>query len=173
VSDLDDPDLALWAELDLLRGYAYRDRVVIAAILAGLTNDQLDAVETAITARYNDSLAMASGPAGPALLRAGDPDDEVTLPISVVDALAALAPVEHEFATTTTARRIALDEIDQDTALDALDPVQRIHTLAVLTTAATESALNPLYYKAILESRATWITERTGRPRPYPQPLPV
>jgi hypothetical protein len=84
--------------------------------------------------------------------------------MSQIDSVAAPAPLEHEFATTTVARRVALDDIDMDTALQALDPVQRAHTLAVLLTAANATTFSSRVYLAILERRADWIAERTGKP---------
>ena len=133
----------MWRSLDLLRGYAYRSRAAVAGIL--------------------DGLIMAS-PRG---------NDEVTLLVSRIDDLAALASLEHEFAVTTAVRRIAVDEIDIDTAVRTLDPVDCAHALAVLTTVTTTSALSDHIYRHILEGRAAWIAERTGAPRPYSEPWPV
>ncbi|GAA1157146.1 hypothetical protein GCM10009577_93380 [Streptomyces javensis] len=53
--------------------------------------------------------------------------------MSEADVLAALAPVEVEFATTTALRRVVRKEIGLTRAVEGLAPPDQIHTLAICT----------------------------------------
>ncbi|MER7694766.1 hypothetical protein [Streptomyces sp. NPDC097610] len=95
-ADLADPRMneAAWRALDLMRAYAARDRAAVVEHLAHLEADQLEYAGGVLIAMYNDTRHI--------LTDTGQPCNPATV-VREVDAVARLAPAEHESPVTAAA----------------------------------------------------------------------
>jgi hypothetical protein len=116
----DDPWMvdAIWRATDLTRAYLDRDRALVAACLTGLDTARLERVLSWLSLDHDDIFDMLGEP---------------SMGMRTIDALAALAPPEIEFATTTAVRRVAAKEVGVVDALEALALLDRVHALAICT----------------------------------------
>ncbi|WP_329404380.1 hypothetical protein [Streptomyces melanogenes] len=152
MTEPDDPRLvdAMWRATDLTRAYLAQDRSRVAACLVGLDMERLECV-VAWLACEHDLLFE----------RLGEP----SMGVRELDAVAALAPPETEFATTAAVRRAK--ETGLLRAVEDLALLDQIHTLAVCTVVMLLEA----YGRARALERVDADTaeyERRGYARPYP-----
>jgi acyl-coenzyme A synthetase/AMP-(fatty) acid ligase len=109
---------AMWRANDLTRAYLARDRARVAACIVGLGGDRLERVLIWLSLDH-DALFTDLG--------------EPSMGMSEAAALAALAPAEVEFATTTALRRVVTKEAGFLRALEGLAMLDQIHVLAICT----------------------------------------
>ena len=144
----------MWRATDLKRAYLTRDAARVAVLLAGLDAARVERVFAWLVLGHD---VLFDGLGGP------------SMSLAEIDAAAALAPPEAEFATTTAVRRIATGETGLVRAVEDLAPLDRIHTIAICTVVMLLEAYGRTGALAEL-GRDTAEYERTGRPRPYTIP---
>ncbi|MYV99937.1 hypothetical protein [Streptomyces sp. SID3343] len=84
-----------------------------------------------------------------------------------LDAVAALAPPETEFATTTAVHRVAAGETGLAGAVEGLALVGRVYTLAVCTVVMLLEAFGRATAPERIDEQVGEY-ERTSHPRSYP-----
>lgn len=148
----DDPQLSegIWRAIDLTRAYAVGDSEAVARHLAGLDTAMLELVFSWLVLRYDDALELMDS----------------TMEVRQINAVAALAPPEHEFAVTTATRRIADGECGMKDAVAGLPLLDRIHAMAVYTVVTIQQQLGSVGALEFLDAAAQRATE-LGMPRPY------
>lgn len=153
MTDTDDPWLvdAMWRATDLTRAYLTPDRARVAACLTELAGDRLDRVLVWLILDH-DALFD----------RLGEP----SMAVREIDAVAALAPMEVEFATTTAVCRVAAKEARLAQAVEGLAPLDRVHAVAICTVVMLLDALGRTTALEQLDEE-TVKYERMGHPRPY------
>ncbi|MGW1996509.1 hypothetical protein [Embleya sp. NPDC001921] len=156
---LTDPRMneAAWRALDLMRAYASRDRAAIIEHLANLEPDQLEYAAGVLITMYNDTrevLDDTERPCNPATVR------------REVDAVACLAPAEHEFAVAVTALRLANGEVKMQEVANTTEIRDRIHTMAVYSLALQLAVFSRKGVQRSLDEAAR-MNEAIGGPRPY------
>ncbi|MDT0318529.1 hypothetical protein [Streptomyces millisiae] len=109
---------AMWRATDLTRAYLAQNRSLIATCLTGLDAGRLERVLAWLVLDHDELFDTLGGP---------------SMAVRQINGLAALAPLEHEFATTTAIRRVAAKESTLTQALEDLAPLDRIHTIAICT----------------------------------------
>ncbi|MDX3855608.1 hypothetical protein [Streptomyces sp. AK02-01A] len=150
MENADDPWIdAMWRAADLTRAYLARDRV--AACIAGLDIDRLEGVLVWLILDH-DALFDELG--------------EPSMGMSEADALAALAPAEVEFATTTALRRVVKKETGLARAVEGLALLDQIHTVAICTAAMLLEAHGRARALEHLDGK-TAEYNRMGHLRPY------
>ncbi|WP_405421451.1 hypothetical protein [Streptomyces erythrochromogenes] len=152
--ELADPCLvdAMWRAADLTRAYLAQNQAQVEACLAGLDTSQLERVLTWLVLDHDDFID-----------RLGEP----LMAVSAIDAVAALSPMENEFATTAAVRRVAARETGLAVAMGELALPDRVHAVSVCTVVMALQALGRV--RALEEVDAKAVTyERMGHPRPYP-----
>ncbi|MEV0226228.1 hypothetical protein [Streptomyces sp. NPDC050704] len=145
------PIEAMWRAADLTRAYLAQDPARVADCLTGLDTEWL---ERALCWLVLDHDALF------------DELGEPSLTVRVIDAVAALAPAENEFAATTAVRRVAAKETGLTHAVEGLALLDQIHTIAICTVVMMLEALGHTLAVEQLDAR-TVDYERRGYPRPY------
>lgn len=143
---------AMWRSADLTRAYLVRDRARVAAVLAGLDDDGLDHVLTWLVLDH-DALFDGFG--------------EPFLSVREIGALAALAPVEAELAVTTAVRQVAAGTTGLARAVAMLDPVHRVHAVAISTAVILLDAQGGPAGAVAWIDNETARYKRLGHVRPY------
>ncbi|MBD0670014.1 hypothetical protein [Streptomyces sp. CBMA156] len=145
---------AKWRGIDLTRAYLTRDRAQVATRLDGLDEERRGFVLALLGYYYyyyHDLLGELGEP-----------------PMNVTDlhTVAAVAPVDTEFETTTAVRRIATTEVSFSEAMTDLGLADRIHMLAVCIAVMLTDVLGEAGAVAALDDEAA-TCERQGYPRPH------
>ncbi|WP_405021344.1 hypothetical protein [Kitasatospora sp. NBC_00070] len=110
---------AMWRAADLTRAYLTEDRAAVGKCLAGVEADGLDRLLAWLVLDHDWFFTELGEPAVPVLL---------------IEAMAALAPPESEFAVTTAVRRVASGETGLAAAVEGLHHcVDQVHAVAVCT----------------------------------------
>lgn len=154
MSEVDDPWLvnAMWRATDLTRAYLSQNRAQVDVCLADLDTGRLERVLVWLVLDH-DMLFD----------RLGQP----SLAMREIDAVAALSPMEHEFATTAAVRRVAARETGLTAALGDLALPEQVHAVTVCTVVMALQALGRVRALEEVDARAVE-SERMGYPRPYP-----
>ncbi|MHC5907815.1 hypothetical protein ACVNF4_28580 [Streptomyces sp. S6] len=154
MTEMDDPRLvdAVWRVADLTRGYLDQDRAQVASCLADLEPSRLELV-FAWSSLEHDRLFGTLG--------------EPSMAVRDIYEVAALAPPEIEFATTTAVRRVATKESTLLRALESLALLERIHAVTINTVVMLLEAHGRTKALELLDEEAL-DCERKGYPRPYP-----
>ncbi|MGW8452459.1 hypothetical protein [Streptomyces niveus] len=140
---------AMWRATDLTRAYLSGDRAGIAGCLTGLGTDRLEPVVAWLVLTHDEHF---------------DTLGEPSMGMRAIDAVAALAPPEVEFATTTAVR--AAKKTGLVRAVEGLRLMDQIHAIAICTVVLLLEAHGRT---TALEQhdRETAAYERMGHPRPY------
>ncbi|CAM5307181.1 hypothetical protein [Streptomyces abikoensis] len=149
-----DPRLvdAMWRAADLTRAYLDHDRAQVSACLANLDTDRLKHVLAWLILTHDELF---------------DELGEPSMAVREIDAAAALAPMETEFATTAAVRRVAAREAGLAHAVEGLAPLDQAHTVAICTVVMLLEALGRARALEHVDAETEeW--ERMGHPRPYP-----
>ncbi|MEU6437407.1 hypothetical protein ABZ874_24160 [Streptomyces albidoflavus] len=109
---------AMWCAADLTGAYLAGDRQGVVTCTAGVDADGLDHLLAWLIMDHDMIFDDLGEPA---------------MGLPAIDALAALAPAELEFAATTALRRVARRETGLTDAVAALARPEQIHTIAVCT----------------------------------------
>ncbi|WP_381805355.1 hypothetical protein [Streptomyces niveus] len=142
---------AMWRATDLTRAYLTEDRAQVAGCLAALGTDRLEQVLAWLVLTHDQHF---------------DTLGESSMGLREIDAVAALAPPEVEFATTTAVRRVAARETGLVRAVDDLGLTDQIHAIAICTVVLLLEALGrTTALEQHNEEAASY--ERMGYPRPY------
>ncbi|WP_075823959.1 hypothetical protein [Streptomyces acidiscabies] len=154
MAEMDDPWLvdAVWRVADLTRGYLDQDRAQVASCLGGLEPGRLERV-FAWSSLEHDRLFGILG--------------EPSMTVRDIYEVAALAPPEIEFATTTAVRRVAMKESTLLGALKSLALLERIHAVTINTVVMLLETHGRTKALKLLDEEAL-DCERKGYPRPYP-----
>ncbi|MFK8906224.1 hypothetical protein [Streptomyces sp. YS-3] len=142
---------AMWRAADLARSYLTQDRARIAACLTGLESDQLERV-LAWAAISHDAVFDELG--------------EPSMPLRLIDAVAALAPTETEFAATAAVRRVAAGEVGLARAVTDLPLADQAHAITICTAVMRLEAHGRARALEQIDAQ-TREYERMGHPRPY------
>jgi hypothetical protein len=153
MAEMDDPLLvdAIWRASDLTRAYLDQDRAQVAACLTGLDTDRLERVLVWLGLDHD---------------RLFDTLGEPSMAVRDIYAVAALAPPEIEFATTTAVRRVAAKESTLLQAVEGLAPLDRVHVIAINTVVMLLDTHGRAKALELLDEDALEY-ERKGYPRPY------
>jgi hypothetical protein len=141
----------MWRAVDVTRAYLARDRAGVAACLTGLDTGRLEYVLAWVVLRHDELFETLGEP---------------SMGVREIGAVAALAPPEAEFATTTAVHRVAARETGLARAVEGLALVDRVHTLAVCTVVMLLEAVGHATALERLDEEAGEY-ERMGYPRPY------
>ncbi|MEV6549202.1 hypothetical protein AB0M57_10875 [Streptomyces sp. NPDC051597] len=149
----DDPQLveAMWRAADLVRFYLTQDRARIAACLTGMESDQLERV-MAWAAISHDEVFGELG--------------EPSMSLPLIDAVAALAPTETEFAATAAVRRVAAGEVGLARAVTDLALADQAHAITICTAVMRLEAHGRVGALEQVDAQ-TREYEQMGHPRPY------
>lgn len=93
--------------------------------------------------------------------------EEPSLTVREIETVAALAPVEVEFAVTTAVRRVAAGGVGLGRAISGLALLDGIHALAVCTVVMSLEAFGRTQALAMVDTEIAEL-EGSGRVRPYP-----
>ncbi|WP_445520931.1 hypothetical protein [Streptomyces sp. NEAU-174] len=153
MTEPDDPRLidAMWRAADLTRAYLVQDRVQVATCLTGLDTSRLERVLAWLILEH-DRLFGELG--------------EPSMAVRELDAVAALAPLETELAMMTAVRRVATEETGLTAAVEGLEPLDRIHAIAICTAVMLLEARGRTTALKQLDAE-TVRYEQMGYPRPY------
>ncbi|WP_329558899.1 hypothetical protein OG711_08105 [Streptomyces uncialis] len=91
---------------------------------------------------------------------------EPSMSVREIDAMAALAPMETEFATTAAVRRLATGEVGLTRAVEGLALEDQINTLAICTTVILLEGYGRDHALKHVEAE-TAEDDRRGCPKPY------
>ncbi|MGS2591113.1 hypothetical protein [Streptomyces hebeiensis] len=142
---------AMWRATDLTRAYLAQDRVQVAACLTDLDTDRLEHVLAWLLLDRDGLFDMLGEP---------------SMAVGEIDTVAALAPPEIEFATTTALRRVAAKETELLHAVKGLALLEQIHAVAICTVVMLLGALGRVTALEKLDAETVEF-ERMGHPRPY------
>ncbi|MFD9598598.1 hypothetical protein ACFWA9_38350 [Kitasatospora sp. NPDC059973] len=145
---------ATWRAADLTRAYLMRDRAAVESCLAGLDADRLEWVLAWLVLDH-DALFTELG--------------EPSMGVGSLDVVAALAPLEVEFAVTTAVHRVASGESGLGTAIAGLALPEQIHAITVSTAVMLLEALGLAGALDRIDQQARQCVN-AGHPRPYPTP---
>ncbi len=153
MAETDDPWLidAMWRAADLTRAYLDQDRAQVAACLMGLDTDRLERVLVWLGLDHDRLFDMLGEP---------------SMAVRAIYDVAALAPPEIEFATTTAVRRVAAKESTLLQALEGLAPLDCVHAIAINTVVMLLDTPGRTKALEMLDEEALEY-ERKGHPRPY------
>ena len=144
---------AMWRATDLTRAYLARERAVVEGVLAGVDADVLDGVLAWLILDHDDLFEELGEP---------------SMRVRGLDAVAAMAPAEAEFAVTTAVRRVASGESGLLAAVKGLDRrVDHIHAVAICTAVMLLEAVGRTDALRKLDEYTVEYVRR-GHPRPYP-----
>lgn len=154
MTEFDDPWLvdAMWRATDLTRAYLSQNRAHVEACLAGLDTGRMERVLAWLVLDHDELFE-----------RLGEP----SMAVREIDAVAALSPVENEFATTSAVRRVALREKGLTAAVGDLALSDQVHAISVCTAVMALQALGRVRALEEVDEKAVEY-ERMGYPRPYP-----
>ncbi|MFK8907776.1 hypothetical protein [Streptomyces sp. YS-3] len=152
----DDPQLveAMRQAADLTRSYLTQDRARIAVCLIGLESDQLERVLAWAVISHDEVF---------------DQPGEPTMSLRLIDAVAALAPAETEFAATAAVRRVAAGEVGLTQAVADLAPADQTHAITICTAVMRLEAHGRARALEQIDAQ-TREYEQMGYPRPYTLP---
>lgn len=142
---------AVWRAADLTRAYLAQDRARVADGLTDLDTGRLERVLAWLILTHDDLF---------------DTLGEPSMSVREVKAVAALAPPETEFATTTALHRVAAEETGLTKAVESLAPLDRVHAIAICTVVMQLEAFGRTTALEQLD-KETAEYERMGHPRPY------
>jgi hypothetical protein len=149
----DDPWVAdaMWRAADLTRAYLAQDRARVAACLTDLPSDLLERVLIWLVLDH-DALV--------------DELEQQPMAVRAIGAVAALAPLETELATTTALHQVAAKRKTLTQALEGLAPLDCIHAVAICTVVMQPDAVGrTTALEQLDEETARWT--RMGHHRPY------
>ncbi|MFJ7589513.1 hypothetical protein ACIQZO_19455 [Streptomyces sp. NPDC097617] len=143
---------AVWRATDLTRAYLAQDRAQIEACLAGLSSGRMELVLAWLVLEHDELCDRLLTP---------------LMSVREIDAVAALSPVENEFAITAAVRRVAAREMGLTAAVDGLALPEQIHAIAVCTVVMALEAIGRARALDEVDVKAMEY-ERMGYPRPRP-----
>ncbi|MFI6850038.1 hypothetical protein OG535_40005 [Kitasatospora sp. NBC_00085] len=145
---------ATWRASDLTRAYLVRDRAAVESCLAGLGADRLEWVLAWLVLDH-DALFTELG--------------EPSMRVGNLEAVAALAPLEVEFAVTAAVHRVASGESGLGAAVADLALEEQVHAIAVSTVVMLQEALGRTGALDRIDQQNRQCVS-AGHPRPYPAP---
>lgn len=153
MTESDDPWLvdAMWRAADLTRAYLCQDRAQVADRLKDLDTDRLERVLVWLGLDHE---------------RLFDELGEPSMAVRAIYEVAALAPPEIEFATTTAVRQVAAKESTLLQALEGLALLEQIHAIAINTVVMLLDTCGRTRALELLDEEALEY-ERKGHPRLY------
>uniref|UniRef100_A0AAU2K008 DUF664 domain-containing protein n=1 Tax=Streptomyces sp. NBC_00049 TaxID=2903617 RepID=A0AAU2K008_9ACTN len=143
---------AIWRATDLTRAYLSQNRIQVETCLAGLGTGRLERVLAWLVLEHDELFE-----------RLGEP----SMAVRDLDVVAALSPVENEFATAVAVRRVAAQETGLTAALGDLALPDQVHAVTVCTVVMALEALGRVRALEEVDAKAVEY-ERMGHPRPYP-----
>nr|BFD88369.1 hypothetical protein StreXyl84_77700 [Streptomyces sp. Xyl84] len=143
---------AMWRAADLTRAYLAQDRARVADCLTGLDTGLLERIGSWLVLDHDQLFTKLGKPA---------------MSVSRLKAVAALAPAETEFATSTAIHRVAAGETGLTRALESLALPDQIHALTICIVVILLETYGRTRSLAEIDDMTTDYEQR-GYPRPYP-----